>query len=179
MHSRRSVDFFGNVLDTAPASTCCQMLIKFCAGICLLSGRAVISALPSTPLSEPLVGVALRESSFKPGLISFEGSHDRANSDLRNIEADLFYISKLVAAARRQIILLTFFSPKHRVSHGLRRALEIEDIANAGIIGWSSEMLKAGHMPDECATGVCRLFRRRRSAVKRAALAPRSLKDLA
>jgi lipopolysaccharide/colanic/teichoic acid biosynthesis glycosyltransferase len=111
---RRSVTFVGNVLTRAGLDML-PMLINVLRGDMSIVGPRCHSALPSTPLSEPL-SVALRESSFKPGLISFEGSHDRANSDLRNIGADLFYISNWSLLLDAKIILLTFFSPKHRVS---------------------------------------------------------------
>jgi lipopolysaccharide/colanic/teichoic acid biosynthesis glycosyltransferase len=104
----RSVTFVGNSLRRTGLDKL-PMLINVLRGDMSIVGPRCHSALPSVFIAEQLLAV-LRGSSFKPGLISFEGPHDRANSELRNIEADLFYISNWSLRLDARIILLVLFS---------------------------------------------------------------------
>jgi lipopolysaccharide/colanic/teichoic acid biosynthesis glycosyltransferase len=106
--NHRSETFIGNVLRRAGLDIL-PMLINVLRGDMSIVGLRCHSAISSVPLSSS-VSVAFHESSFRPGLISFEGFHDRGNSELRNIEADLFYISNWSLLLDAKIILRTLFS---------------------------------------------------------------------
>jgi lipopolysaccharide/colanic/teichoic acid biosynthesis glycosyltransferase len=115
--NHRSETFIGNVLRSAGIDIL-PMLINVLCGDVSIVGLRWHSAVSSVSLSSS-VPVALQESSFRPGLISFEGIHDRGNSELRNIEADLFYISNWSLLLDAKIILRMLFSKSSYVQRVL------------------------------------------------------------
>lgn len=94
------------------------MLINVLRGEMSIVGPRCHIALPSIPLSDRL-SLALRESPFKPGLVNFENAHEHTDSELRQIEADLFYISNWSLLLDAKILLLSLFSKASYVQNHL------------------------------------------------------------
>jgi lipopolysaccharide/colanic/teichoic acid biosynthesis glycosyltransferase len=85
------------------------MLINVLRGDMSIAGPRCHIARPSIPLSDQLM-LALRDSPLRPGLVNFEDAYHRANSEVRQIEADLFYVSKWSLLLDAKILFRIFFS---------------------------------------------------------------------
>jgi lipopolysaccharide/colanic/teichoic acid biosynthesis glycosyltransferase len=73
---------------------------------------------PPSVLSDRL-SLALRNSAFRPGLVNFEGEQGRADSELRLIEADLFYVLNWSLLLDAKILFQKFFSKASYVQNYL------------------------------------------------------------
>jgi lipopolysaccharide/colanic/teichoic acid biosynthesis glycosyltransferase len=85
------------------------MLINVLRGEMSIVGPRCYIGPPSIPVSDRL-SLALRNRVFRPGLVNFEDQHGRADSELRQIEVDLFYISNWSLLLDAKILFLKFFS---------------------------------------------------------------------
>jgi lipopolysaccharide/colanic/teichoic acid biosynthesis glycosyltransferase len=85
------------------------MLINVLRGQMSIVGPRSHSALPSISRSDRL-SLVLRDSPLRPGLVNFEGQHERTDSELRQIEADLFYISNWSLLLDAKVLILKVFS---------------------------------------------------------------------
>ena len=85
------------------------MLINVLRGDMSIVGPRCHIARPSIPLSDQLM-LALRDSPLRPGLVNFEDAYRRANSEVRQIEADLFYVSNWSLLLDAKILFRNFFS---------------------------------------------------------------------
>jgi Bacterial sugar transferase len=68
------------------------MLINVLRGDMSIVGPRCHVNRPSTPLYDQL-SLALRNSPLRPGIFNFKDAYGRVDTEVRNMEADLFYIS--------------------------------------------------------------------------------------
>ena len=85
------------------------MLINVLRGDMSIVGPRCHIARPSIPLSDQLM-LALRDSPLRPGLVNFEDAYRRADLEVRQIEADLFYVSNWSLLLDAKILFRNFFS---------------------------------------------------------------------
>jgi polysaccharide biosynthesis protein PslA len=96
------------------------ILINVLRGEMSIVGPHCHITLPSILLSDQLM-LALLNSPLKPGLLSFEGPHERADWELGQIEADLFYVSNWSLLLDAKILFGYLFSKSAYTATSLRR----------------------------------------------------------
>jgi len=96
------------------------VLINVLRGEMSIIGPHCHIVLPSMPLSDQL-SLALLKTPLKPGLFNFEGPDERAEQILKQIEADLFYVSNWSLLLDAKILFSKLFSKTTYVHNYLHR----------------------------------------------------------